>query len=121
MVITGSATGVIDGQGSIWYKRHKMNMEGNITRPRLIEFLWSDGILLDSLTLMNSPFWTVHPTYCSNVVARELTILNPNDSPNTVRVNLFLFTCVIPRPKTYVMRNLDRMDLTRTRVSMSAW
>ncbi|KAJ7945034.1 Pectin lyase-like superfamily protein [Quillaja saponaria] len=31
----------------------------------------------------NSPFWNIHPVYCSNVVVRYVTILAPHDSPNT--------------------------------------
>lgn len=30
-----------------------------------------------------SPFWTVHPWNCDGVNARLLTIVNPDDSPNT--------------------------------------
>ena len=81
VVITGGGT--IDGQGQYWWARHRAGTEEKYTRGRLIEFLWTDGILLDHITLINSPFWTVHPTYSTNVVARGLTILNPVDSPNT--------------------------------------
>nr|CAD1843297.1 unnamed protein product [Ananas comosus var. bracteatus] len=31
----------------------------------------------------NSPFWNIHPVYCSNVVIKYVTILAPYDSPNT--------------------------------------
>ena len=74
--------GAIDGSGASWWARHKAGNE-TFTRGRLVEFLWTDGILLEDLRLENSPFWTVHPVFSSNVVARRLTIDNPNDSPNT--------------------------------------
>lgn len=32
---------------------------------------------------MVTPFWNIHPVYCSNVVIRNVTILAPHDSPNT--------------------------------------
>ena len=80
VVIRGPGT--IDGNGSAWWARHKAKQE-KYTRGRLVEFLYADGVLLEDLVLENSPFWTVHPTFSSNVVARRLTIRNPNDSPNT--------------------------------------
>jgi len=80
IVIQGPGT--IDGAGENWWKRHILGQE-KVTRGRLIEFEYSDGILFDGIKLQNSPFWTVHPTYCSNVVARNLHIENPHDSPNT--------------------------------------
>lgn len=53
--------GTIDGNGETWWKRHLDGSE-KYTRGRLIETLHSDGILLEHITLQNSPFWTVHPT-----------------------------------------------------------
>eukprot|EP00911_Craspedida_sp_UC1_P002345 UC1_evm1s1760 len=80
VILTGG--GVVDGQGQSWWARHKARNE-TYTRGRLFELMWTDGILLEDLTFINSPFWTLHPTYSSNIVARRLTIINPNDSPNT--------------------------------------
>ena len=77
LVLTGGGT--VDGQGEGWWARHLSGAEGNVTRGRLFEVENSDGILLESLTLTNSPFWTVHPTYSSNIVARRLNISNPLD------------------------------------------
>jgi|EP00505_MAST-04D_sp_SCG-Rhode-Island_P000625 polygalacturonase len=74
--------GCVDGNGFSWWARHKGRRE-TYTRGRLFETLYSDGILLENVHLKNSPFWTVHPTYSSNIVARFLTIDNPSDSPNT--------------------------------------
>ncbi|CAN1347493.1 Probable polygalacturonase [Linum perenne] len=53
------------------------------TRGHLIELMNSHNILISNLTLRNSPFWTVHPVYCSNVVIRDMTILAPLNAPNT--------------------------------------
>ena len=74
--------GVVDGQGRGWWARHESQQE-NVTRGRLFEVEYSDGILLSDLTFANSPFWTLHPTYSSNIVARRLNISSPLDSPNT--------------------------------------
>ena len=74
VVIGGGGT--IDGQGRGWWERHANGTE-KYTRGRLFEVEWSDGILLQDLLWTNSPFWTLHPVYSSNIVARRLNISNP--------------------------------------------
>ncbi|KAH1139689.1 hypothetical protein AAZX31_10G218600 [Glycine max] len=81
VVITGQ-NGTIDGQGSYWWdKFHKNQL--NLTRPYMIEIMYSDQIQISNLTLVNSPSWFVHPIYSSNITIKGLTILAPVDSPNT--------------------------------------
>ncbi|KAK7364959.1 hypothetical protein VNO80_13709 [Phaseolus coccineus] len=81
VVITGQ-NGTIDGQGSYWWdKFHKKQL--TLTRPYMIEIMYSDKIQISSLTLVNSPTWFVHPVYSSNIIITGLTILAPVDSPNT--------------------------------------
>ena len=43
-------------------------------RPPLIQFYECENFLLEGLTIKNSPFWTVHPVFCRNVIGRNLTI-----------------------------------------------
>ncbi|XP_010276919.1 PREDICTED: probable polygalacturonase [Nelumbo nucifera] len=81
VVITGD-NGTIDGQGEHWWgKFHQKKIKN--TRPYLIEILYSDQVQISNLTLVNSPSWNVHPTYCSNVIIQGITILAPVNSPNT--------------------------------------
>ncbi|XP_020209980.1 probable polygalacturonase [Cajanus cajan] len=81
VVITGQ-NGTIDGQGSYWWdKLHKNELK--VTRPVLIEIMYSDQIQISHLTLVNSPNWFVHPIYSSNIIIQWLTILAPVKSPNT--------------------------------------
>lgn len=55
--------GTIDGQGEIWWtKFHKGKLSH--TRPHLIEIMHSTNIQISHVTLLNSPFWTLHPVYC---------------------------------------------------------
>ncbi|KAF0899609.1 hypothetical protein E2562_020801 [Oryza meyeriana var. granulata] len=81
VVITGN-NGTIDGQGRIWWDLW-WNRTLNHTRGHLIELMNSTNIMISSITLRNSPFWTVHPVYCRNVVIRNLTVLAPLNAPNT--------------------------------------
>lgn len=52
-------------------------------RPPLIQFQNCSNVLLEGITILNSPFWTVHPLYSDNVVIRNVHIANPADAPNT--------------------------------------
>ncbi|MHB9294101.1 Glycosyl hydrolases family 28 [Hollandina sp. SP2] len=52
-------------------------------RPPLIQFYKCTDILLDGITLTNSPFWTLHPLFCDTLTLRNLVIANPPDAPNT--------------------------------------
>jgi polygalacturonase len=84
IAITGRGT--IDGQGDYWWRRHR---EKTLTypRPRLISFTNCTNVLIEGITLTNSPAWTVNPVCCKNVNVRGITIINPPDSPNTDGIN----------------------------------
>ncbi|KAK7276709.1 hypothetical protein RIF29_17854 [Crotalaria pallida] len=81
VVITGE-NGTIDGQGDVWWNMWRQRTL-QFTRPNLVEFLNSRNIIISNVIFKNSPFWNIHPVYCSNVVVRFVTILAPRDSPNT--------------------------------------
>lgn len=81
VIITGD-NGTIDGQGSIWWNWFQKKTL-NYTRPHLVEFINSTGVVISNVTFLNSPFWTIHPVYCSQVIVQNVTILAPLDSPNT--------------------------------------
>ncbi|XP_044468554.1 probable polygalacturonase [Mangifera indica] len=85
VVVTGG-NGTIDGQGAPWWMKYR-SKQLNITRPYLIEIMYSDKVQISNLTLINSPSWNVHPYYCRNVLVQGLTILAPIDSPNTDGIN----------------------------------
>ena len=48
--------------------------EGHKLRPSLVQFYECSNILIEELTLRQSPFWTVHPVFCKNLTVRKLTI-----------------------------------------------
>ncbi|XP_031497844.1 probable polygalacturonase [Nymphaea colorata] len=81
VVITGD-NGTINGQGSVWWSWFQNNTL-DYTRPHLIELVHTDGVVISNLTLLNSPFWTIHPVYCSQVHIKHVTITAPHHSPNT--------------------------------------
>ncbi len=102
VAITGQ--GIIDGQGSAWWpwakqsgaSAKKLREMGETTddpqqrvfgtpeaslRPCLFEPIHCQRILLDGVTFTNSPMWTLHPLYCSDITVKNLTI--HGDGPNT--------------------------------------
>lgn len=48
--------------------------EGSYLRPQFIQFHRSHRILVEGVTILNSPMWEVHPVECVNVTVRGLTI-----------------------------------------------
>lgn len=84
IAITGRGT--IDGRGQPWWQAHR-NRTLAYPRPRLIGFADCRNVLIENVTLLDSPSWTVNPVRCENVNIRGLTIINPADSPNTDGIN----------------------------------
>ena len=80
--ITVTGYGTLDGQGEYWWEKlTKKDLPH--PRPHLVCFHRCEHVVLENLTLINSPVWTVHPLRCRNVVCRGLNICNPYHSPNT--------------------------------------
>ncbi|XP_010245459.1 PREDICTED: probable polygalacturonase [Nelumbo nucifera] len=81
VVITGD-NGTIDGQGSIWWEwfnSHSLNY----SRPHLVEFIGCNNVVVSNITFLNSPAWSIHPVYCSNVQVQNITVHAPPESPYT--------------------------------------
>jgi len=57
-------------------------------RPPLLQILESENIIIDGLTLLNSPFWTFHTVCSRNLEIRNVLINNPSDSPNTDGIDI---------------------------------
>jgi len=78
--------GTIDGRGACWWRMHKEHRLA-YPRPRLISFTDCRNVLIEGVTLTNSPSWTINPVRCDNVNVDKVTIINPADSPNTDGIN----------------------------------
>jgi polygalacturonase len=84
IAVTGRGT--VDGRGAVWWKA-KEEQTLIHPRPRLISFSDCSNVLVEGITAVNSPSWTVNPVHCQNVNVRGITIINPADSPNTDGIN----------------------------------
>lgn len=61
-------------------------MARGFLRPPFIQPMFCKNVLIDGITIRNSPFWTVNPEFCENVKVHAVTINNPH-SPNTDGIN----------------------------------
>ncbi len=43
-------------------------------RPQFIQFNRCENVLLEGIQITNSPFWTIHPYLCKNVVIRKVKV-----------------------------------------------
>jgi len=77
-----------------WQKMHKqlnkdinhtdwLTREGHFFRPPFIQPFECSNVLIRGITIRNSPFWNITPTFCKNVTIDGVTIESPADSPNT--------------------------------------
>jgi polygalacturonase len=55
--------------------------EGHYLRPQFIQPYRCKNVLIEGVTLLNSPMWQVNPVLCTNVTVRKLTI--NSSGPNT--------------------------------------
>jgi polygalacturonase len=61
-------------------------MKRGFLRPPFIQPMFCKNVLIEGITIINSPFWTVNPEFCENVKVHAVTIMNPH-SPNTDGIN----------------------------------
>ncbi len=59
--------------------------EGHFLRPTFVEPYGCTNVLIEGVTLKNSPMWFIHPVLCTNVTVRNVTVVGPgpnNDGCN---------------------------------------
>ena len=49
-------------------------------RPQLVNFNKCEGILMEDVTLLRSPFWVIHPLHSTDITVRRVKMIN--DGPN---------------------------------------
>ncbi len=62
--------------------------EMQFLRPPLVQFFNCRDVRIEGVTLVNSPFWTLHPVYCDGLAVRGVRIRNPHDAPNTDGIDI---------------------------------
>jgi polygalacturonase len=72
--------------------------EGHFLRPSMIQPYGCKNVLIEDITIYDSPFWVIHPTFCTNVTVRNVMVdsWNPNNDgvdPDG-SVNVLIENCV---------------------------
>ena len=81
-----SGAGTIDGNGKIWWdamlNRPKGSHENQ--RPLLIDLTRTKQIVIEGVTIQNSPQYNITTFWCDGLTVRNVRILNPgHGAPNT--------------------------------------
>jgi len=92
--VTITGEGVIDGAGESWWQiartiKNAGVMGSEHPRPRLVVFDHCRHVLVEGVTIQNSPMWQLVPYYSDDVTIRNIKILAPPHSPNTDAVDPF--------------------------------
>ncbi|MBN1482806.1 glycoside hydrolase family 28 protein [candidate division KSB1 bacterium] len=48
--------------------------EGHYIRPSMLQLYGCKNVLIEGITLVDSPFWVIHPVFCEDVVVRGVTV-----------------------------------------------
>ena len=56
-------------------------------RPYFMTLRNCKNIHIKGITLTNSPMWNIHPLMSENIIIDSVTIISPNNSPNTDGIN----------------------------------
>lgn len=75
--------GVIDcnALNGDWYVDHRKRR--GAWRPRGLFFNRCEDLLLQGITVKNTPSWNIHPYFCKRVNLLDLTLENPPEMPTT--------------------------------------
>jgi polygalacturonase len=103
--ITINGKGTIDGSGERWWppvkEAKKTGQPEPRRRPRMIVLSKCKSVLIQGVTLQNSPSFHLVPTDCEDIVINRVTIRAPADSPNTDAIdpsackNVLIKKCIL--------------------------
>lgn len=110
--VTITGRGILEGQGEAWWdvyhqlkngesylstmtetlkqlnheklaiKTNLVEWDSQFLRPPLLQLFECEHVLLEGVTLQNSPFWNTHLVYCHDVTVDKVTFKNPANAPN---------------------------------------
>jgi polygalacturonase len=77
-----SGEGTIDGQGKNWWAAFEAD-HSMTHRPYLVKFSNCQRVLVQGITLSNSPMFHLVPQNCTDVTIQGITIKSPSNAHNT--------------------------------------
>lgn len=91
--LTIAGSGTIDGNGKVWWDAILSHPRGSgipIIRPLLIDLTRSKQVLIEDVTIRNSPQYNITAFWCDGLTVRNVSILNPGTrAPNTDGIDPF--------------------------------
>ena len=78
--------------------RDRVFGEGSNLRPNFVQFYRCRNVLIEDVTIRNSPMWMIHPVLCTNVTVRKVSLVshgpnndgcNPESSHDVLIENCF--------------------------------
>ena len=79
--IIGEGTIDCNAQSGDWYVNHRVKRIA--WRPRGIFLNNCKDVVLQGITVKNTPSWNIHPYFCKGVTLCDLTLVNPPQMPTT--------------------------------------
>ena len=71
--------------------------KGHWLRPSMIQPFGCKNVLIEDVTIVDSPFWVIHPTFCMNVTVRGVTVRSWNKNNDgcdpDASVNVLIENC----------------------------
>lgn len=106
-------------------QRQMVNDSANF-RPHFIQFNRCENVLVQGVTITNSPFWVIHPYFCTHVVIREVKVFahgHNNDGVDPeMSQNVLIENCVFDQGDDAIAvksgRNQDAWRLNRPSKNM---
>lgn len=56
--------------------------DGHFLRPNLLQLNRCENVLVEGITVKDSPMWNIHPVLCRNVTIRDVVVDSPNGPNN---------------------------------------
>ena len=85
--ISLTGEGTVDGSGHVWWEAKAEDRKKGLPeapRPMLFDLTHSNRILIDGVTIQNSPQYNIMAVLCDGLTVRNVKILNPGrTAPNT--------------------------------------
>jgi polygalacturonase len=85
--ISLTGEGTVDGNGLVWWTQQQADRRAGLKekpRPMLFDLTHSAKILIDGVTIQNSPQYNIMAVLCDGLTVRNVKILNPGrTAPNT--------------------------------------
>lgn len=79
--IIGEGTIDCNAQSGDWYVNHRVKRIA--WRPRGVFLNNCKDVVLQGITVKNTPSWNIHPYFCRGVTLCDLTLVNPPQMPTT--------------------------------------